>query len=110
MTKMLCRYVVEATVRVTGVPLEALKSTSRLAYIVSARKALYRATPELGLSLSEMGRYIGRDHSTLSHVILQNRESYDERQLVEEVKAKALEIAQEKHLNLVQAARAGVLL
>jgi chromosomal replication initiation ATPase DnaA len=108
MLKILPRYVVEATVRVTGISLEQLKGTTRKRQITRARNVLYRVTPELGLTLSSMGRHIGRDHSTMSKLIRHKPETPAEREIIEAVKIAALEVTKEKHQKLCQDLGQGV--
>lgn len=49
------------------VSLTALKGKSRLANVVRARQVAMHVARRTGRSLTEIGRYFGRDHSTVSH-------------------------------------------
>ena len=54
----------------TGVPVEAMQGPSRVAWITEARhEAMYRCRHEAHCSLTMIGRYFNRDHTTVLHAI-----------------------------------------
>ena len=54
----------------TGVPVEAMQGPSRVAWITEARhEAMYRCRHEAHCSLTIIGRYFNRDHTTVLHAI-----------------------------------------
>src|SRR3990167_1421361 len=54
----------------TGVPVEAMQGPSRVAWITEARhEAMYRCRHEAHCSLTIIGRYFNRDHTTALHGI-----------------------------------------
>lgn len=58
-----CREVCDET----GVSLNALRGRSREQAIVQIRHLAMYAAHERGASLSQIGRYLGRDHTTVLH-------------------------------------------
>ena len=54
----------------TGVPVEAMQGPSRVAWITEARhEAMCRCRHEAHCSLTIIGRYFNRDHTTVLHAI-----------------------------------------
>jgi chromosomal replication initiation ATPase DnaA len=58
-------HVANRVSREVGIPLQAMLSASRSGTLVRARRALYLALRAEGLSYQEIGRCVGRDHTTI---------------------------------------------
>ncbi len=108
MGRMLCRYLVEAAALECGVPVEEITGRNRRAKSVYPRRLIYFATPEVGISLNEMARYLGRDHSTLSKTISLKRMTDTERRQIEAIKLTAQMLACEYQRRLKDALSMGV--
>jgi Bacterial dnaA protein helix-turn-helix len=60
--------VIRQVARAHGVPVEKMADPSKPTRLVHARQeAMYRGIYELGMSLSEVGRVLNRDHTTVLH-------------------------------------------
>jgi chromosomal replication initiation ATPase DnaA len=92
----------------TSVSVEALMGRCKTAKIAAARRLMYFAVPEVGLGLSEMARYIGRDHSTICKLIHSKDLKDDERAKVEAIKLTAQLVASEHKRRLQDAFSTGV--
>ena len=103
MPRLLARHVVEATACETGVSVEALRSPSRIRAFVEPRTMAYFASVEMGVSPSEMGRAINRDHSTILQMVRLRTLTYEQRQLVNAIKLKADLISCEQAIRLANA-------
>jgi chromosomal replication initiation ATPase DnaA len=57
-----------------ALPVAALLGPSRLMHISHARQALYAALRARGLSLPAIGRFMGRDHTTVLYGIQAHRD------------------------------------
>jgi chromosomal replication initiation ATPase DnaA len=58
-------WLVEAVARRHGVPVDALLGPRRYADLSRARKDLYGCLYGSGIGFSEIGRLLGRDHTTV---------------------------------------------
>lgn len=108
MGRMICKYLVEAAALECGVPVEEIVGRNRRARSVYPRRLIYFATPEVGISLNEMARYLDRDHSTLSKTIHLKRLTDAERQKIEAIKLTAQMLACEYQRRLKNAFSMGV--
>ena len=108
--KMLARYVVEAVAMETGISTEAIKGRARNLEVMGARRLAYFATPELGLTISEMARYLNRSHTTLCKTIQRVRITFDDRRTLEAIKLTAQIVALERDQKFHQACTTGALL
>jgi chromosomal replication initiation ATPase DnaA len=57
-----------------GLSYDEVTGTSRQRHIVAGRNHVYAALIECGFSSAAVGRYMGRDHSTVLHGAAQHRE------------------------------------
>lgn len=58
----------------TGVSVDHIMSRRRTDRISRARFQVYRRLRDLGWNLSEIGRQMGRDHSTITHGLKRAKE------------------------------------
>tara|TARA_R110000868_G_scaffold25149_12_gene98251 strand:+ start:650 stop:985 length:336 start_codon:yes stop_codon:yes gene_type:complete len=69
-TKVAMSAIVDETSRAFGVPIEAMRSSSRSQEIAHARQmAMHIAYIKGKRSYSQIGRFFGRDHTTVIHAI-----------------------------------------
>ena len=61
--------IVHAVAQASGIPASQIYSRSRKAHVNRARQIVMLAAHERGMSLSEIGRALGRDHTTIDHGI-----------------------------------------
>lgn len=108
--KMLARYLVEAVSMETGIPVESIRGRAQHEHVMTARRLVYFATPEVGLSLSEMGRYLNRCHSTICKVIQSHRIAPEDRRIIEAIKLTAHMVARERNQKLCRAINEGIAL
>ena len=66
--------ILRAAARKHAVPVAALIGKSRAAPVVEARRSAYVDLRAAGYSLNEIGRFVGRDHSTVLHALAGARE------------------------------------
>lgn len=91
--RVIPRHVVEAASKEMNCEVEMIVGRCRMAYEKQARRLTYHAARELGLTASEIGRHMGRDHSTIIQVIRYAPLTDRERILVDRIKHSAREIA-----------------
>ena len=60
----------------TGVSVEALLGQSRVGEIAQARQALMHRAHAAGRGLSQIGRWLDRDHSTVLHGVRAHEKRY----------------------------------
>lgn len=61
--------IVRCVAEASGVPMECVMSTKRTARFAEARHIGFYVARQRGFGLSEIGRAMGRDHSTVTHGI-----------------------------------------
>lgn len=108
MTRMTARYLVEAVSRETGVPIEVLRGKARHGWIVDARKLAYHATIETGLCISQMGRYLNKDHSTICKMVAKYPPTHEQRRMIEAIKLTAEFVASEREREIRNVFATGV--
>lgn len=60
------RQIVHAVAAATGIPARDIYGRCRTKHVARARQIVMLAAVDRGMSLSEIGRALGRDHSTVS--------------------------------------------
>jgi chromosomal replication initiation ATPase DnaA len=108
MGRMICKYLVEAAALECGVSVAEIVGRNRRAKSVYPRRLIYFATPEIGISISEMARYLDRDHSTISKTIHLKRITEAERRKIEAIKLTAQMLANQHQRRLKDAFSMGV--
>lgn len=63
------RRCAEHTADVTEIPIEEIRGQSRVRPVAWARQSVYYAAHMNGVSLSEIGKYFNRDHTSVLHGI-----------------------------------------
>lgn len=63
------RDLVEHAAKKTGVPVEEIQGNSRVRRIAWTRQSVYYAARMEGISLTEIGDFFGRDHTSVLHGI-----------------------------------------
>lgn len=67
------RSVVHAVAEATGISAREIYGRDRSAHVSRARQIVMLAANERGVSLSEIGRSLGRDHTTVAHGVAAER-------------------------------------
>ena len=108
MSRILCRHVVEATSRVTGIPYDTLLAKNRSNPNAHARFLLYVATREMRLNTSEMARLLNKDPSSINQPCRRKTVTPAQREKIEAIKLLAEEIAEQGHNRLKEMFSSGV--
>lgn len=72
---------------------DMIRGRSKASYEARVRRFVYYAGRELGLSTTEIARYVNRDHSTVCQMTNKKSLNAHERALVNSIKERALKIA-----------------
>lgn len=65
--RMTIRLIAEYVAREHGVAIADILSDSRIRRVTRARQEVMRRAVEAGFSLGRVGRFLGRDHTTVLH-------------------------------------------
>lgn len=94
-------HVVEAASVLMDCEPDMIRGKSRVAYETKVRRMVYNAGRELGLSSTEIGNYVNRDHSTVIQMTNRRPLTHTERLIVDRIKQRAREISIERDARIV---------
>ena len=80
----LCTFLLNNLAEHTGLPASLICGADRRAHIVDARHALAAVLCDhMRMSLTEIGKFMGKDHTTISHLLVNRKENWQVKQHID---------------------------